>query len=363
MERAPEFQCGNGSRLEPIGQLLAALSAADDSVSRLDELTRLPLGEGLIARLEFQEACAWSWNRGELVHLEDLVLHDAGLDIRTPDQELARTHSVLCRWRRTGRLKAEELLSAKAVTQLINPRGVGRSKALGDLMTAAGVGASTMRGGPRLLASFGEGLIETTTEIDALVARAEAVSTDDDDEALEAWFALEADVPRAWPALLRCAVLLEAWVTIDPLPRHSHMGVVLVNALLERAGRLRHHRILVEMGRRRLERDLRRPVGQSGLRRTVWQLQAIAAAEALGLAEYDRLSLARQVVSRHLVGRRSSSHLGEAIELCSERPIVTAGMIAERCKVSQQAARGLVAQLGSGIVEVSGRERFRAWRL
>jgi hypothetical protein len=364
VEKAPVIQFGSGKRLEPIGLLLAALSAAEDSVSRLDELTRLPLGEGLIARLEFQEACAWSWNRGDLVHLEDLVLHDAGLDVRMPDQELARTHTVLRRWRRTGRLKAEELLSAKAVTRVINPRRVGgRSKALGDLMTAAGVDPSRVRGGPFASERPVTGLVEATTEIDALLAQAAAISTDDDDEALEAWFGLEAAVPLAWPPLLRCAVLLEAWATIDPLPRHSHMGVILANALLKRAGRLRHHRILVETGRRGLGRDLRRPSGQSGLRRTVWQLQAIATAETLGQAEYDRLSLARQVVSRHLVGRRASSHLGEVIELFSERPIVTAGMIGERCEVSQQAARGLVAQLGSGVVEVSGRARFRAWRL
>ena len=363
MERTLESQLGRDRRLEPIGMLIAALSAAEDSVSRLDELTRLPLGRGLSARLEFQEACAWSVNRGELVHLEDLVLHDAGLDVRTPDQELTRTHSVLRLWRRTGRLKADELLSAKAVTRLINPRSAGRSKALGDLMSAIGADPSRDRGGPLASAGSAGVLVDVTSEIDDLIARAEAVTTDDDSEALAEWFGLEADVPAGWPSLLRGAVLLEAWATIDPLPRHSHMGAILVNALLKRAGRLRHHRILVETGRRRLGRDVRRPVGQSGLRRTVWQLQGLAAAENLGHAEYDRLSLARQVVSQHLVGRRSSSHLGEVIELFSERPIVTAGMIAEHCKVSQQAARALVVQLGSGIAEVSGRVRFRAWRL
>jgi hypothetical protein len=359
----PEIRFGNTKRLEPLGLLLAALSAAEDTVSRLDELTRSPLGEGLIARLEFQEACAWAWNRGQLVHLEDLVLHDSDLDVRTPDLELTKAHSVLRRWRRTGRLRAEDLLSPQGVNRLINPRRADRSKALGDLMAATGIESSRVRSRRLDFAGLAEGSGEATTEIDALLARAESVSTDDDGEALEAWFALEAEAPAAWPALLRGAVLLEAWDTIDPLPRHNDMGVVLVNALLKRAGRLRHHRILAETGRRRLGRDVRRPAGQTGLRRTVWQLQALAAAETVGLAEYDRLSLARQVVARRLVGRRASSHLREVIELFCERPIVTAGMIAERCGVSQQAARGLVTQLGSGVAEVSGRARFRAWRL
>jgi len=363
MGKSPEIQLGSGRRLEPIGLLLAALSAADDTVSRLDELTRLPLGRGLIGRLEFQEACAWVWNRGGLVHLEDLALHDASLDVRSPDHELATTHSVLRRWRRTGRLKAEDLLSAGAVARLVNPRGAGRSKALGDLMSLAGAETSRVRSGLSAPAALNEELTEAATEIDALIERAEAVSTDDDGEALAEWFALEAEVPTGWPALLRGAVLLEAWTTIDPMPRHSHMGVVLVNAVLKRAGRLRHHRVHVEAGRRKLGRDVRRPADQSGLRRTVWQLRAVAAAETIGLSEYDRLSLARQVVSRHLVGRRSSSHLGEVIDLFTEIPIVTAEMIAERCRISQQAARGLISQLGSGVVEVSGRARYRAWRL
>ncbi len=35
------------------------------------------------------------WLEGELVHLEDLVLHDAGMDIRAPTHELTRAHAVL----------------------------------------------------------------------------------------------------------------------------------------------------------------------------------------------------------------------------------------------------------------------------
>jgi hypothetical protein len=95
----------------------------------------------------------------------------------------------------------------------------------------------------------------------------------------------------------------------------------------------------------------------------IWQLRAITAGEAFGLEEYDRMSLARQVVSRGLAGRRSSSRLAEVIEVFTDHPIVTASMISERLKVSQQAARSLVAQLGSSVVEVTGRSRYQAWRL
>ncbi|CDI09832.1 conserved protein of unknown function [Agrobacterium pusense] len=38
--------------------------------------------------MHFADACASLWIDGELVHLEDLVLHDATRDIRTPAHEL-----------------------------------------------------------------------------------------------------------------------------------------------------------------------------------------------------------------------------------------------------------------------------------
>ncbi len=345
-------------RVEPIGQLIAALAAAEDTVSRLDERTRSPLGDGLCARLDFHEACAWAWNRGELVHLEDLVLHDEELDVRTPDQELTRTRVALRLWRRAGSIKPADLLSATGVRRLINPRRGMRSRAVSDLLAAAG-GRSDLLAGDGHAPPLEDGM----TEIEDLLSRAAAITTEDNDEALDQWFALEREVPTSWPALLRAALLLEAWVVVDPLPRHGHIGAVLANALLQRSGRLRHHRLHVEIGRRRLTRDVRRPERQSGLRRLIWQLRAIAAGEAFALEEYDRISLARQVVSLGLVGRRSSSRLAEVIELFTDHPIVTASMISERLKVSQQAARSLVGQMGASVVEVTGRARYQAWRL
>ncbi|MBB2821674.1 UNVERIFIED_ORG: hypothetical protein GGD59_004952 [Rhizobium esperanzae] len=45
--------------------------------------------------MHFGDACASLWVDGELVHLEDLVLHDAGADIRAPTHELTIARDVL----------------------------------------------------------------------------------------------------------------------------------------------------------------------------------------------------------------------------------------------------------------------------
>lgn len=58
-------------------------------LARLDErIARSPVGAGWIERSQFTDACASLWIDGELVHLEDLVLHDDIRDIRTPTHEL-----------------------------------------------------------------------------------------------------------------------------------------------------------------------------------------------------------------------------------------------------------------------------------
>jgi hypothetical protein len=76
--------------------LVTAVVAAEDALARLDERLRAsPLRDGFCARTHFSDACANLWLAGELVHLEDLVLHDAAMDLRTPTHELTRAHAVL----------------------------------------------------------------------------------------------------------------------------------------------------------------------------------------------------------------------------------------------------------------------------
>jgi hypothetical protein len=76
--------------------LLSAVTAAEDAVARLDErVLRSPVGEGFAERSHFFDAAGALWVAGELVHVEDLVLHDAHMDSRAPTHELTIAHSVL----------------------------------------------------------------------------------------------------------------------------------------------------------------------------------------------------------------------------------------------------------------------------
>jgi len=92
----------------PWTQIAAPLATAEDALARLDErLAKSPIREGWIARTHFHDACARPGLEGELVHLEDLVLHDAGRDIRTPTHEVTLAHAAhrwqaCCMERREG---------------------------------------------------------------------------------------------------------------------------------------------------------------------------------------------------------------------------------------------------------------------
>jgi hypothetical protein len=79
-----------------ISCLLEPAFRAEFTLTRLDErIARSPVGAGWIERSQFTDACASLWVDGELVHLEDLVLHDDVRDIRTPTHELTIARDVL----------------------------------------------------------------------------------------------------------------------------------------------------------------------------------------------------------------------------------------------------------------------------
>jgi hypothetical protein len=75
-------------------------------------------------RLHFIDACASAWIDGELVHIEDLVLHDAAVDIRSPTRELTRTHAVMKARRRILLEPPQWALSSAGLTALIGRAGL-----------------------------------------------------------------------------------------------------------------------------------------------------------------------------------------------------------------------------------------------
>ena len=371
----------------PWSQIAGPLAAAEDSLARLDErLAKSPIREGWAARTHFTDACATLWLEGELVHLDDLVLHDAGMDVRTPTHELTRAHAVLRARRRIVDAKPDWALSAAGLATLRGRGGRGREdEASGreeeeeddQPSSLDGDDGDAEVGSPTGLAPADERMAEMFAAVDAAIAQAdrtlagEAVTQArrtaerdplvydlewDEDERLDAWLAVVGET-RALPPTLAAAIAADAWSAIEPLQHTPWLGRLFAAALLRERGKSRAHLPCLHDGLKAIPRERRKPHDRAG--RLVVQLEAIAAAAEAGLKDHDRWLTARTLLARKLAGRRSTSRLPALLDYVLTRPIASAGMIAEELGVTPRAVQDMVAELG--LREATGRGRYRAW--
>ncbi len=388
----------------PINELFAPVVAAEDALARLDERVGrkgdiaeaanrrsrdelLREGEGWIARSHFLEACNALWLAGELVHVEDLVLHDARMDIRTPTHELTRSHAIL---------RSRRQIAARPPGWALSPNGIAalRGREGPDILIRTAETASPVRPAPsandetRTLAEneFEDGL----ARLDALLNRSSKLLTQstpaapsrkgrgeqvpepaettpdgdplvydpdwDEDARLDQWFNVN-ERSRELPPLLAAAVVWDAWEELEPLQHQHWLGPMLVSAMLRERGKTRSHLAAFNAGLRSIPRERRR--ARDRTTRLLAFLEAVHGSSMAGLKEVERLSLARMQMERKLKDRRSTSSLPGMIDLILSRPMVSTALIAKELKVTQRGALNLVAELG--VREMTGRGRYRAW--
>lgn len=362
----------------PLETLFGPVARATEVLARLDErLARSPVRDGFVERQHFADAAAALWLEGELVHVEDLVLHDAHMDIRTPTHELTRAHAVLRTRRRIFAQKPDWALSRDGFLALTG-RGGAMPASGQESREGQGAGASSFEADGRDDVED-DLLAEEFAEIDAVLARSSKILNGADvparkenrpepqngliydldwneEERLAEWQAVIAGT-RDLPVVLRAALLLEAWSAIEVLQHAAWLGPLLVAALLRQEGLAAHHLASLHLGAKNIPRERRRAPNRSD--RLLASVDAIHDAALVGLKEHDRLVLAKSQMGRKLRDRRASSKLSDVVELVLSRPLVSAGMIQERLKVTKQGALNLVGELG--LREMTGRGRFRAW--
>ena len=378
-----------------LADLIGPLSAADDTLARLDErLRKSPVCTGVLARADAAEACAALWAEGALVPLEDLVLHESGMDVRSPTHDLVRAHAYLRLRRKAAAGDPKTLLTPAGILGLIG-RGGGFRGADGvtqeraqESVRGRGQGAREGREGAGAKGPAPD-LGQTRAPAFAAAEKTEAPpaaepalaplrqpgkapapaaapkdpfvydETWNEAEKLAGWHAGMAEADSL-PPLLGALLLAHAWQAEEPIQRQARLAPLLAGLHLRARGRTKTHLASFYLGLRRLRPQERPRTPLDHLRQG---LAIVEAGAREGLAQHDRLILARALLARKCRGRRETSHLPALAELLLEAPLVSVAMIAQRLAISPQAAQILVGDLGASLREITGRKRYRAWTI
>lgn len=354
-------------------KLLGAVAEAEDALARLDERLRMSqIRDGFCVRAHFHDACASLWLSGELVHMEDIVLHDYEMDLRAPTHELTRAHAVL-----RARRRIENFPTGACFARWRNAL-LGQDQE--EARQEVGGGAESVEA--PLPPSDDDALAAEFSAIDAAIARSSRLlangaaappairraadddpvhaliyDPDHDEQALFAHWRARVEATAELPPTLAAAVALEAWRDISPAEHESWLGPLLVADLLRSRGKARAHLPCLNVGLRAVPWEVRRRSDRGA--RVGADLAAIKAAAKWGLSEFDRLAAARARLERRCRGKRGNSHLPALVDFVLARPLVTANMVAVELGVSARAARDMMTALN--LRELTGRERFRAW--
>ena len=320
-----------------------ALARFDERLSRADPV----LAEGARQRGHAFEAQALVGLGGGLCPLEDLVLHDAGMDVRSPTRDITRAAAMLEERRRLARREPAEILGTSALRLRLGIAGRAEPDATER-------GATTAMAPIHVAAPWDR--IDPDEDADQAdedeLDREDADDSDDPAFAaidallartrkkLDAWNDLSSDAGRksltlrdpgydaagrfaAWlkvleegrglPAALAGALALDSWLWLEPSERAGELGFAYAATVLRQRGLAVAHSPGIGLGLRRGK--FRWSPHQTLSVRIAGLLDGFAEAAAFGQADLDRLSLARDVMLRKCEGRRGNSKLAELVDL------------------------------------------------
>ena len=331
-------------QLAPAEAVFAALSRAEDVVSRLDERVRgCGFSEGWRSRADVRAVIGAMAREGHGVHPEDLILHDLGADVRLPDSTVVRARQLL-QARRRAASGGEELLSWAGVAWLC-----------GEARQAPPPGRrpSTAIPGVRPVHLGYAGIVSVM----ATLSKGEAASGRPGVEECLAIFDLS-DLPP----LLAAATFLEAWRLVEPLPRHRPIGALVTGLFLKTVGRFSNGLFPVEVALSRRPMPGRLAWSGPGERLVYW-LGTFELAARLELEELTRLTNQKALIERKAAGGRRSSRAPQLAALALNTPVITTESVTRALGVTPQASLQLIGRMGASLHEITGRSRFRVWRL
>jgi hypothetical protein len=330
------------------------------------------LAAGWQSRCDMTEAVRALILDGHLVDVGDLVLHDAGMDVRHPTHELTRAAAAL---------KSRRTAMARKAPWPLSIDGLSALRGIGGVADEASRPSKVKRPDPDddeaypLHANDADPWKAHFAEIDALLdrtskvlagetplrkSRSHLVYDPDQDEAEneDLWLDLIKRTSH-WPAVAAAAVAWNAWLDLNLYTRQPWLGLTMAASILRARG-LTNHLLPLAAG---FKQSKFRPQGREGAREKLEGFcQVIDEALAIANKDLDRLILARELMNRVTKECRSNSKLPGLVELFLSRPLVTVPLAAKLLKVTPKAVDLMLQQLGGALPrELTGRTRYRAW--
>ena len=357
----------------PWETIVGRLEQITIAVLRFDaRLEASGLAAGWQSRCDMTEAVRALILDGHLVDVGDLVLHDAGMEVRHPTHELTRAAAALKSRRTALARKAPWPLSIDGLAAL---RGIG---GLADEWAQA---LKVKRPDPDDDEAYPPHANDVDpwaahfAEIDALLDRTSKVLAgetplrknrshlvydpeQDETESEDLWLDLVKRTSH-WPAVAAAAVAWNAWLDLNLYTRQPWLGLTMAASILRARG-LTSHLLPLAAG---FKQSKFRPQGREGAKEKLDGFCSVID-EALTIAnkDLDRLILARELMNRVTAKTRSNSKLPELVGLFLSRPLVTVPLGAKLLKVTPKAIDLMLAQLGGALPrELTGRTRYRAW--
>ena len=318
--------------------LLTPLARAQDAVARLEASAAAAapaIAEGLRARLSYREAAGWLAYAHVWIHPRDLALRDASvtgsygaaahagcLETQLPATTAHGTHF-------------EEAPSDRAVERALRLAHLWRH--LAERRTWSPLETP-------------DSLDETMQYLHMASARGAA----------EEWLASLPAIGQG-PALIRAGRAARDWMNRPATTKPLTADGIFLAACLWRQGR--------DSGAIPLpfwlasEQRLNRLALQTGLAWMAAFLECVADAARASLADLGRLQLASE--KGKLLARTARSKLPAAFDCALRSPVLTARSLADRLKITPQAALGLLRQLAAhGVVrEATARASWRVYVL
>ncbi|WP_246179405.1 RHE_PE00001 family protein [Microvirga thermotolerans] len=349
--------------------LAGKLERTSIAVTHLDaRLAASGLAAGWQSRCDMVEATRALILDGHFVDIGDVVLHDAGMDVRSPTHELTRAAAALRARRMALARKAPWPLSIDGLSAL---RGLtlpsGLAKPLGKGMGAQADYEPDHDDEDPLAGHF--------AEIDAILARTSKTLAGetplpkrrshlvydpeiDEAENEDLWLDVVKRTEQ-WPAIAAAAITWDAWTALGMYPRQPWLGLIMAGSILRARGLTTHLLPLVsgyKASRYRLQG------GEGGVEKVEAFARIVDEAVSQGEKDLQRLILARETMMRRAKDCRSNSRLPQLIDLFLSRPLVSVAIASKLIGVTPKAVDLMLAQLGGALPrELTGRRRYRAW--